>query len=880
MYCRSARRDGQATARPSRHATESPAVGAHGLRDAREPCVSRLATGGCNRTLPSCPTPAETVPDLRLRLQSALAGKYRILRELTGGGMSRIFLAEELALEREVVVKVLAPHLVDDDSVRRFNTEVMQTARLQHPTIVSVFHVGALEAADGLKTPYFIMPYVRGESLRSRLQHDGALSVNTTLRVLRSMLDALVYAHANGVVHRDIKPGNVYLSGSNAVLADFGIAKAVAGPRAHSPLTSPGHAVGTPAYMAPEQFLGDDGADHRADLYSVGVVAYEMLAGRLPWSGTNPADLKARARASVTPLRSVRGDVPAELAALIEQCLAWEPEERPASATEVLRAVEALSRTPVTPTSVPSLAVIPGRRDPGVRRMVIVGGLLLLALIAVPIARRATSLGRGPMRLAVMYPELNAQTKGDSTLNDYVYRMFASSLQPVLGLQLIGELSVPTMRRSGLTQDQLADSLHVDSMLVLQMTPATNGESLLQVELRERRVKRQTILAVMGPSSLQAMQALTPDSVQSLVRLLAGQVASRLGLTSSNADLTTTQKTEAWIAWSRGRDASASRTPEGLRDAIHWYERALALDPLYVQAIADLSTAKSNAMWYRYRTEESPRSLAINALRLADRAVQLRPNFPDGYLARGYIGTLAGAPVAYLEQNYGEAKRLASDNPFSRTWYNGLLAAQGKYDEALANLEEEVQRDPRSPGQRITHALYALAARKYMPAIRSARAAHALAPDIPITASFELWGLLAMGGAEAKECVTVKSGPYLGERAACLQRAGQGAAAQQVVDSLRRFITASAPADSTFDFSLYLAEMAFYAAAKGDAAAAERWLREVFHESPAGIDFRLMRSAPFFTPAMIALTDSLRLDGWQRIQRAASAAPPPASNAP
>ena len=824
--------------------------------------------------------PAETVPDLRLRLQSALAGKFRILRELTGGGMSRVFLAEELALEREVVVKVLAPHLVDDDTVRRFNHEVMQTARLQHPTIVSVFHVGALEADDGTKTPFFIMPYVRGESLRSRLQHEGALSVNATLRVMRSLLDALVYAHANGVVHRDIKPGNIYLSGSNAVLADFGIAKAVAGPRAHSPLTSPGHAVGTPAYMAPEQFLGDDGADHRADLYSVGVVAYKMLAGRLPWSGANPADLKARAREETISLRSVRADVPAELSALVEQCLAWEPADRPASATEVLRAVEALAHAPVTPTSVPKLATVPRRGDPRARRTVVVAGLLLLALLALPFIPRASSSARDPMRLAVMYPELHAQTKGDSTLNDYVYRMFSSSLQPVLGLQLIGELSVPSMRRSGLTMDQLADSLHVDSMLVLQMTPATNGESLLQVELRERQSKRQTILAVMGPSSLQAMQALTPDSVQSLVRLLAGQVASRLGLTSSNTDLSTTQKTEAWIAWSRGRDASAARTPEGLRDAIQWYERALALDPLYVQAFADLSLAMSNAMWYRYRTADSPRSLAITALRLANRAVQLRPNFPDGYLARGYIGTLAGAPISYLEQNYGEAKRLASANPFSRTWYNGLLAAQGKFDEALANLEEEVQRDPQSPGQRITLALYALAARRYVPAIRSAREARVLAPKIPITTSFELWGLLAMGGPEQKECLGVNSGPYLGERAICLLRSGQAVAAQLTIDSLTRFLSASAPAETTFDLSLYMAEMAFYAAAKGDATGAERWLREVFHESPAGIDFRLMRSAPFFTPAMITLTDSLRLEGWQRIQRAAATAPAPAGNAP
>jgi tetratricopeptide (TPR) repeat protein len=813
------------------------------------------------------------MPDLRTRLQSVLNGKFRIIRELTGGGMSRVFLAEEIALEREVVVKVLAPHLVDERAVQRFRHEALQTARLQHPTIVSVFDVGEIESGDGSTVPFYIMPYVRGESLRSRLQHDGALSVTTAARVLRSVLDALVYAHTNGVVHCDIKPGNIFLSGSNAVVADFGIAKAVAGPRALASSTVPGAAVGTPAYMAPEQFLGDEKVDLRADLYSVGVVAYEMLAGKLPWVGS-PFDLNARAENEIPPLHSVRPDVPPELGTSIDRCLAWDAAQRPASATEVLRVVESFTSAPLTPSSVPSVLKLPVPRRSTRRQRLLVYAIVLAAVIfgARWALQRNRDTGRGPMRLAIMYPELDAQTRGDSTLNEYVYHMLVGSLHPVLGLQLVGEVTVPAMRGRGLTADQVADSLQVDSVLVLQSSPATNGERLLQVELRERRTKRQTILAVAGPASLRSMQTLTPDSVQSLLKLLAGQVATRLGLTSTNSEASTTQKTEAWIAWSRGRDASATRSPQGMRDAIRWYKRAIALDSLYVQAQADLSTAMSNAMWYRYRTDDSPVDLAIEALRLANRAVELRPNFPDGYLARGYIGMLAGAPVEFLKLNYGEAQRLVSANPFFRTWNNGLLAAQGKLDEALARVEDEVRRDPRSPGQHITLALYALAARQYVTAVRSAREAHAMAPDIPLTASFELWGLLAMGGRTQAECAGVQPGPYLGVHALCLERTGRESDARRVVDSLARIITARAPMDSTFDLSLYLSEMAFYAAAHGDRSAADRWLREVFHQSPTGIDFRLMRSTSYFTRDMIALTDSLRRAGWQRIQRAAATA--------
>ncbi len=270
------------------------------------------------------------MPDLREKLQATLRSRYRIARELTGGGMSRVFLAHDEQLQREVVVKVLSPELLDEARVERFRQEVLQTARLQHPTIIPVLDAGAIEDAAGHHVPFYIMPYARGESLRSRLHHEGHLSLSVSMRVLRSVFDALAYAHAHGVVHRDIKPENIFLSGTNALLADFGIAKAIAGPGSQSGVTSPGMAIGTPTYMAPEAIVDAERVGPRADLYSTGVVAYEMLTGKQPWGTTTPVEMLAvQARGGITPLRSLRPDVPVAMAAVIEACVAWDLERRP-----------------------------------------------------------------------------------------------------------------------------------------------------------------------------------------------------------------------------------------------------------------------------------------------------------------------------------------------------------------------------------------------------------------------------------------------------------------------------------------------------------------------------------------------------------------------
>src|SRR6059036_2813703 len=233
--------------------------------------------------------------ELSERLQAALGTTYRIEQELGGGGMSRVFVAEETRLARRVVIKVLPPDLALEMRVDRFNREIQLSASLQHPHIVPLLAAGG---ADDLL--YYTMPLVEGEALRTRLSRDGELPVRDAVRILKDVADALAYAHARGVVHRDIKPDNVLLSGHHAVVADFGVAKAVSQAKTESGLTSVGVALGTPAYMAPEQAAGDPNIDARADIYAVGALGYELLAGRPPFSGMSPQGMLA-AQVTATP---------------------------------------------------------------------------------------------------------------------------------------------------------------------------------------------------------------------------------------------------------------------------------------------------------------------------------------------------------------------------------------------------------------------------------------------------------------------------------------------------------------------------------------------------------------------------------------------------
>jgi tRNA A-37 threonylcarbamoyl transferase component Bud32/tetratricopeptide (TPR) repeat protein len=323
---------------------------------------------------------------LRDQLQATLSGSYTLGRELGGGGMSRVFVAEELRLKRKVVVKVLSPELAQGISVERFEREIQTVAALQHANIVPVHTAGD---TNGL--PYYTMPFVEGESLRARLGR-GPLPVTEVIGILRDVSKALAYAHQRGVVHRDIKPDNVLISGGVAVVTDFGIAKAISAARTSAgaaTLTQVGTSIGTPAYMAPEQAAGDPHIDHRADIYSLGAMAYELLAGQVVFAGRTPQRmLAAHMGETPKPITEFRADLPPSLADLVMSCLAKETKDRPQQASDIARVLDTITSGGGMQAMPPVLL-----GGPGMFRRVL--AIYAVAFVAVAILAKAAIVGIG-----------------------------------------------------------------------------------------------------------------------------------------------------------------------------------------------------------------------------------------------------------------------------------------------------------------------------------------------------------------------------------------------------------------------------------------------------------------------------------------------------
>jgi len=301
----------------------------------------------------------------------SLAARYLIERELGSGGMATVFLAQDLKHNRQVAVKVLKPELAASIGAERFLREIETTANLRHPHILPLYDSGEVRGAL-----YYVMPFVEGESLRDRLKRDHQLPIEDALRFAREVSDALSYAHARGVVHRDIKPENILLESGHAVVADFGIARAVRAAGSES-LTGAGMSVGTPAYMSPEQAAGEVDIDGRSDLYALGCVLYEMLAGQPPFTGPTGASLiRQHMVAEPPPISSLRPAVPAPVIAALERALAKAPADRFARLTEFTAALRLAETTPV-PSSAAVPPGVPSRRH---RRVAVIGAIVAILL--------------------------------------------------------------------------------------------------------------------------------------------------------------------------------------------------------------------------------------------------------------------------------------------------------------------------------------------------------------------------------------------------------------------------------------------------------------------------------------------------------------------
>ncbi|MEO8619461.1 MAG: protein kinase [bacterium] len=573
-------------------------------------------------------------PELRTQLQAALGSTYVIERELGGGGMSRVFVAREVALGRDVVIKVIAPELSEGLSAERFTREVLLAARLQQANIVPL-----LAASDAAGMAYYTMPYVDGQSLRARLDK-GPLPLGDALDVLRDVARALAYAHTHGIVHRDIKPENVLLSSGTAVVTDFGIAKALSASRTNADgvrqlgtaLTQAGMSLGTPAYMAPEQALGED-VDARADVYAWGVIAYELLAGAHPFAEHLTAQRLVAAHLSQTPpqLAAVRPDLAADVAALVMQCLAKDPVERPASAGELISRLSAAT----TPGAQPRAAT--GSNTTSLARWAIAAALLVaLGVPGFLYFRR----GSDATRTVVVVPFDNLGDPGDAYFAEGVSDEIAGQLARLPGLQVIGREGVQKFRGSHQSPRGIARELGASYVLSGTVRWARGATKTAGVD-GDTRVRIVPALVNVGNGKQEwgepSEERLT--DVFKVQAQVAQRVASALSVRLGGAARATLAHQESNDAEARdaqmlGRYLLRQRGTENLRRAVGAFERAVARDSSYARAWAGLSeTYALLPAYYDTNTTFADEVVFARAERAALRAVALDSTLPEVQLA-------------------------------------------------------------------------------------------------------------------------------------------------------------------------------------------------------------------------------------------------------
>jgi serine/threonine-protein kinase len=402
------------------------------------------------------------------RLRAALGERYAFERELGTGGMATVFLARDLKHERQVAVKVLREAIAAALGRDRFLREIRIVANLQHPHILPLHDSGE---ADGFL--YYVMPYVAGESLRARLDRDHELPVPEAARLLAEVADALAYAHRNGVVHRDIKPENIMLSGRHALVMDFGIAKAVSdASNTADKRTTAGLALGTPFYMAPEQAMGDPHVDHRADVYAVGILAYELLTGKPPFhGGTAQSVLSAHVMEAPRSVTLSRPAVPAAFDRAVMKCLEKKPSDRWQTTDELLPVLESFA-TPsggMTPTQTRPVSAVARPR----RRGWLLGAgavrVLLLGLAGWVLFGRPQAAGAaGPRpigRVAVLPLQDLSGSPAPDPFADGLVDALINRLAQGSGPVIVPRSSVMRYRRTELSVAEIARELNADAVV-------------------------------------------------------------------------------------------------------------------------------------------------------------------------------------------------------------------------------------------------------------------------------------------------------------------------------------------------------------------------------------------------------------------------------
>ena len=611
-------------------------------------------------------------PVLLDRIAAAVEPAYQVQRELGHGGAATVFLATDAKHGRQVALKVLDPGATGEMGHDRFLREIQIAARLTHPHILPVLDSGV---AAGL--PFYVMPFVEGETLRTLLEREGRLSLDTAIRLAHEMADALDYAHAAGIVHRDVKPENILLLEQHAVLADFGIAQSVRAADDEN-TTMIGVTIGTPAYMSPEQAVGDSMVDGRSDEFSLAAVVYEMIAGAGPYAGLTPmAMIAQRFAGPPAGIRSRRPEIPVAIDAALTRGLSLEPEARFPSAGAFVAALSSGAVTtsvalPAQPQSTPSIAVLPFANASSDADMEFFSdGIADEIMSALGRLRRIRVAARSSC---------------------YAFRGKSEDAR-VIGERLgVGTILEGSVRRAG-------TRVRVSAQLV----SASTG-----FQLWAEQYDRQ----------LDDVFAIQDDIARAIVDTLHVHL---LGEGERPIVVSTTRNASAHDAYLRAAHASRTRTETGLRASVDLFREALRMDPDLVPAHVGLSDSLALLAIYGIAP---PREVMPSAKRAAEDALLRDPTSADAWVRLGSVHALYEHDWTAAEEAFRRAATLGPHLPaVHQRFALDVLAPRARFAEALEHITTACDLDPLSPVMRTSEAMVHYFAGDHEAARDAARAA-------------------------------------------------------------------------------------------------------------------------------------------------------------
>jgi serine/threonine-protein kinase len=717
----------------------------------------------CERELPLLDAPAldrfdQLVDDDDVELPAVLSGRYEIGRQIARGGMARVYLACDLKHEREVAVKIIRPDLAASLGRELFLREIAIAARLRHPNIVPVYDSG-----DDGGILYFVMPYETGRSLRDKLR-EGPIAIGEIVNTLHDVARALAYAHEQGVVHRDVKPDNVMLSGGSAVVTDFGIALAVRAARAAQPDApqSLQETRGTPAYISPEQAAGSAAADHRADIYSFGCMAYELIAGRLPFEGGSPSELIAAHSAVIPrPVGELRSGVPLELASLVGRCLQKSPAARPQSARELVESLEGIST-----------------RNSGIRRSphrltyaalsVATAGIAIAVYLSVRQPAPAVPSG-GQVTIAVLPLRNIGGDSAQAVLTEGFTDEIATALVPTPWLRVMSRAGASNYSAQlNVDYRQTGRELGVRFMLTGSMRQA-DGHNVLNLNLIDAGDGSTRWAARFDrPSAeLEAERDEIAQSVAAALRQFAGKnfaavAAPPLPARHVNGDAYFLQvQAQEWLD-RRGRSVELS---------VDYFRRAIAIDPLYAKAYSGLSLALALYPYFQNTPASAVREEVIGTARTA---LRLDRSLAQPHIAMG-LAFQHNLQWGSAAAQFDSAIRLDSHDVEARVQYGRHLLFQGRTAEAMSQFQAARADDPASSlvlGW-VAYAFY-LAGKRDSARVISKQAFESNALSLS-SVSLRAWILLGDGHPQEARRIELRVSPNFPPTAYVLAAAGDSA---------------------------------------------------------------------------------------------------------